>query len=87
MGTFALMPVAESMLFLVLLGSLVGFGWSVVRVFRDATWQAGAGWAALWFGVFAVAAALVCLVRLVEDRDERFIKAWIERRLQPESTV
>jgi hypothetical protein len=37
--------------------------------------------------VFAVAAAPVCLVRLVEDRDERFIKAWIERRSQSKPTV
>lgn len=87
MGTFALVPVAESMLFLVLLGSLVGFGWSVVRIVTDTAWQAWAGWAALCLGVFLVAVALVCLKRLVEDRDERFIKAWIEQRLQPKPTA
>jgi hypothetical protein len=80
-GTFALRPVAESLLFVVGLGSMAGFGWSVVQVFTGTAWHTPALWAAVSLGVFVVAAALVCLDRLVEDRDERFIKAWIERRL------
>jgi hypothetical protein len=80
LGTLALVPVAESLLITVLLGSLIAFAVTVVRIGQG---HGGWAWAGVWLGVFLLVAALVCLDRLVEDRDEPFIKTWVGQRLQP----
>jgi hypothetical protein len=84
-GTFALDPIAELVLVVFLVGSLTAFILTVVGTVQgDGSWA----WAGTWLGVFILVVMLVCLDRLFEDRDERFIKTWIDQRLQqPRETL